>query len=407
MNIEITPKKLSGTVSAPSSKSAAHRALICAALADGKSTLKMSGFSDDITATVNCLKQIGTQITISGDTVEVIPNEKYPQSAVFDCGESGSTLRFMIPVAAALGINSVFTGHGRLGERPIDGLLCALRAHGVTCSDGFPIKISGKLDSGSYTVAGNITSQYATGLMLALTVCGGELTVTEPIESKPYIDLTENIMRSFGAEIEKANNIYKIKKKKFASRNFGIKGDWSNAAALILCGAEVKNLNKNSVQGDKNFLEILEKFGAEIHEKDGAFSADFSSLSATEIDAKDTPDLVPLIAVIAANAKGRTVIKNISRLQHKESNRIVSTVQLINSLGGTAYADDNEITVDGTGLKGGTVDSFGDHRIVMAAAAAARFCKENVLIKNAEAVSKSFPDFFNVYNSLGGAADVV
>lgn len=407
MNIKIIPKKLSGTADAPSSKSAAHRALVCAALADGKSTVKINGISEDIAATVGCLEQLGAKIKISGENVEVMPAEKYPESAVLDCGESGSTLRFLLPVAAALGISAVFTGRGRLGKRPVEDLLCELRNHGVRCSDGFPVEISGKLTDGSYKIPGNITSQYATGLMLALTVCGGELTITEPIESKPYIELTAEIMRGFGAEIENENNTYKIKKKKLTAKSFNVEGDWTNAAALIACGAEVRNLDKNSVQGDRKILGILEKFGAEIYEKNGAFSADFSSLNAAEIDAKDIPDLVSVIAVIAAAAEGRSVIKNVFRLKYKESDRIASTVQLINSLGSSAEAVKNEIIIDGGGLDGGTVDSCGDHRIVMAAAAAARFCENSVIIKNAEAVSKSFPDFFDIYNSLGGAAHVM
>ncbi len=407
MDIEIFPKKLSGTVSAPSSKSAAHRVLICAALADGKSTLKINGISDDIAATAGCLEQLGAEIKISGENIEVTPAEKYPGSAVLDCGESGSTLRFLLPAAAALGVNAVFSGRGRLGERPVEDLLCELRNHGVECCGGFPVEISGRLTAGKYKIPGGITSQYATGLMLALTVCGGELEITEPVESEPYIELTAEIMRGFGAEIEKENNIYKIKKKKLIAKNYKVGGDWTNGAALIACGAAVKNLDKNSVQGDRKILEILEIFGAEIREKNGAFSADFSSLNPAVTDAKNTPDLVPVIAVIAAAAKGRSVIKNIARLKYKESDRIVSTVQLINSLGGSAKAEDNAIIIDGGGLCGGTVDSFGDHRIVMAAAAAAQFCKNSVIIKNAEAVSKSFPGFFDIFNSLGGAAHVV
>ena len=407
--VEITPRKLSGTVCAPPSKSQAHRALICAALADGKSVLKINGISEDIMATIDCIEQLGADTEINSDKITVTPPEKFPQKAVFNCGESGSTLRFMLPVAAALGIESVFTGSGRLPQRPVAELLDVLANHGIKISNEFPIKISGKLTAGKFSIAGNISSQYITGLLLAFPLCGDcELETKEPVESKPYIGMTADIMRNFGINIENKNNIYKIKKQNYSANNFRVEGDWSNGAALLACGAQVNNLSTEALQGDKKILEFFEKSGAEILTEIGGFFIKKDTLSAAEFDASDTPDLVPVIAAVAATAEGTTVIKNISRLRFKESDRVSSIVQTINSLGGCASANENEIIIRGVKkLRGGTVDSCGDHRIVMAAAVMAQECEEKVIIKNARAINKSFPDFFIVYNSLGGEADVM
>lgn len=408
-DVEITPRKLSGTVSAPPSKSAAHRALICAALADGKSVLKINDISEDVKATIGCIEQLGAQTKFDGESITVIPPKNYPSKAEFNCGESGSTLRFMLPVAAALGIEAVFTGHGRLPERPVRELLEALQNHGIKASADFQIRISGKMTGGRFSIAGNISSQYITGLLLAFPLCGDcELEIIEPIESKPYIDMTVGIMRTFGINIENKNNKFKIKKQNYSAKDFQIEGDWSNGAALLACGATVKNLDKNSLQGDKEILGIFEKFGAEIAQKDGGFSVKKSSLSAIESDASDTPDLVPIIAALAATAERTTLIKNISRLRFKESDRVAAIVNAVNSLGGNASANENEIIIRGVkSLHGGTVSSCGDHRIVMAAAIMAQDCEDKVVIKNADAINKSYPDFFSVYNSLGGEADVM
>lgn len=391
MNIEITPKKLSGKADVPCSKSVAHRALICAAFADGVSVLEIGELSGDLKATVNCLEKIGTEIKFDEGKITVTPSEKYPEKAEFDCGESGSTLRFFICISAALGIEATFSVHGRLAERPNEILFDALRKHGVKISEKFPLKLSGKLQSGNIEIAGNVSSQYVTGLLFALNLLNGEstLTVTEPIESENYIDLTLGVMKDFGVEIKKEKNIFKIIPQKFSAKNYEVEGDWTNGAVLLALGAEIKNLSENSLQGDRIFKEFFEKFPSEI-------------------DAKNIPDLVPLLAVLAAAKTGTYKFINASRLRFKESDRIKSTVKTVNDLGGEAVETEDGLTVYGKGgLRGGTVKSFGDHRIVMAAAVAAQFCMEKVVVKNAEAVNKSFPKFFEIYNSLGGAANVV
>ena len=410
MNIKINPTSLSGRIEAPASKSVAHRMLICAALAKGKSTIKINKSSDDIEATAGCLESLGVTIERNGNEWTVCPPDDFPEKAELDCGESGSTLRFMLPVVAALGIDATFTVHGRLSSRPITPLLDEMRNHGVKCDGEFPLHVSGKLTGGKFRVAGNISSQFITGLLLALPLCEGEseIEVIPPVESKPYIDITTNILSLFGVKTEEKANVYNIKHSDFLSGTFTVEGDWSNAAFLLALGAEVSGLDKASAQGDRKILDVLRSFGAEICEKNGLIRVSLSDLHGTDVDASDIPDLVPIICAVAATAEGTTKIFNADRLRLKESDRIKSTVEMINSLGGEAYETDDGIIINGKEkLSGGTVESFNDHRIVMAAAVASQKCENCVIIKDAQAVNKSYPEFFEDFNSLGGDANVM
>lgn len=410
MNIKINPTVLGGNIEAPASKSVAHRMLICAALAKDKSVIKINKTSDDIEATVSCLESLGVRIEKNGAEYTVIPPSAFPKTAELDCGESGSTLRFMLPVTAALGIDAVFTAHGRLPSRPIDTLLDEMRSHGIVCDGQFPLHISGRLTAGKYTVAGNISSQFITGLLLALPLCDGnsEIEVIPPVESAPYINITTSVLSLFGINTFNENNTYSIRHSDFHGGCFSAEGDWSNAAFLLCIGATVGGLRADSTQGDRKIIDVLRSFGAEIAEENGTFRADVSSLHSADIDAADVPDLVPVISAVASTAQGTTRIYNASRLRLKESDRIESTVSMINSLGGDATATDDGIIIHGKPtLTGGTVDSYGDHRIVMSAAVASLKCTDCVIINNAQAVSKSYPEFFNDFNSLGGDANVM
>lgn len=410
MNIKINPSYLNGGIEAPASKSVAHRMLICAALAKGKSVIKINKTSDDIEATVNCLRAIGVTIEKDSSEYTVIPPSAFSKTAELDCRESGSTLRFMLPVVAALGIEAVFTAHGRLPERPMSPLLDEMTRHGIACDGQFPLHASGKLTSGKYTIAGNISSQFITGLLLALPLCDGEseIEVIPPVESAPYINITTSVLSLFGININNEATTYHIYPSDYIGGNFCAEGDWSNAAFLLCSGAKVSGLNPDSVQGDRKILDVLRSFGAEITEENGTFRADVRNLHSADIDASDIPDLVPVISVIASTAQGTTRIFNASRLRLKESDRIESTVNMINALGGDAVATDDGMIIRGKPtLSGGTVDSYGDHRIVMSAAVASLKCKNCVIIKDAQAVSKSYPDFFKDFNSLGGDANVM
>ncbi len=393
MTTEIIPNKLSGKINAISSKSVAHRMLICAALADKESKLQINTTSLDIEATVSALVSLGAEIKIDGNIYTVTPI-KDKKDAFVDCNESGSTLRFLVPVGASLGKKCTFTGRGRLPERPMKTLTDVLKNHGVKVNESFPIEIEGELQKGRYTLDGSVSSQFVTGLLLALpSAGGGEIEVTGEMQSKSYIDITLSVMEKFGVKVEENGNKFIVPDKNFISANLSAEGDWSNAAFFLAAGVEVENLDVNSEQGDKKIVQILERLN-----KTGDI----------QIDVSDIPDLVPVIAVKAAVRKGRTSIINAERLKLKESDRILSTVSMINDLGGSAVGTENSIVIDGKEkLSGGTVDSFNDHRIVMASAIAAQYSENNVIIKGAEAVKKSYPNFFDDYKKLGGVLNVM
>ncbi len=393
MNVEIIPHKLSGKIKAISSKSAAHRMLICAALADGKSEVQIDTTSLDIEATISALTSLGAVIEKNGNIYSVIPiNDE--NDALVDCNESGSTLRFLVPVGAALGKKCVFTGRGRLPERPMKTLTDEMKKHGVTVSEGFPIEIEGKLRKGRYTIDGSVSSQFITGLLLALPQSGGgEICVTGELQSRSYIDITLSVMEKFGVKVEEKDNSFIVPDKKFTSSLSRAEGDWSNAAFFLSAGVEVESLDINSKQGDKKILDVLEKL---------------NQSGEIDIDVSDIPDLVPIIAVKASVRNGRTNIINAERLKLKESDRILSATDMINNLGGKATGTEKSIIIDGVkSLYGGVVNSFNDHRIVMASAIAAQYCEEKVTIIGAEAVRKSYPDFFEDYKKLGGICNVL
>lgn len=393
MQVVVTPKKLTGEIDAISSKSVAHRMLICAALAEGESRLQIDTTSLDIEATVSALRSLGAEIDIDGSIYTVTP-VRDKKEALVDCNESGSTLRFLVPVGAALGKKCTFTGRGRLPQRPMKTLTDELKNHGIKVNDSFPIEIEGKLQGGKFCVDGSVSSQFITGLLLALPQAGGgEIEVTGTLQSRSYVDITISVMRKFGVEVKEKGNTFFVPDKKFKASRLRAEGDWSNSAFFLASGVKVNNLDENSEQGDKKIRDVL----AQLEEKGEIF-----------VDVSDIPDLVPVIAVKAAVRQGKTNIINAERLKLKESDRILSTVSMINNLGGQAEGTDNSIVIYGKEkLKGGQVDSFNDHRIVMSAAVAAQYCEEEVTISGAEAVNKSYPGFFEDYKKLGGVINVL
>ncbi|MDE6665353.1 MAG: 3-phosphoshikimate 1-carboxyvinyltransferase [Ruminococcus sp.] len=420
MDIKITPSRLNGNVDIPSSKSVAHRALICAALAQGQSDISGINYSKDIEATINAMFKLGAMsaIVVSNPTTQHITGigsdfinlcgfeYKQPEKVVIDCNESGSTLRFIIPVAAALGIETEFHGRGRLPQRPIDIYIRELGKHGITFdyNNTMPFTMSGQLQSGVYEIEGNVSSQFITGLLFALPMLDGdsEIVLTSHLESRPYVDITIDVLKRFGVTIDETENGFRIKgNQTYKPHSEKIEGDYSQAAFFYVANAlgssvTLGNLNPDSVQGDKKVLDIIENmcYNGNI----GSFRADCS----------DIPDLVPVLAVLAAFGSAESVIYNAERLKIKESNRLETTAALINNLGGNAEVTDDGLIIRPTGtMHGGTVDSYGDHRIVMAAAVAATKTDGNVIIKGAEAVEKSYPDFFKDYKNLGGKINVI
>ncbi len=410
MNIKITPCLLSGGIDGIASKSFAHRALICAALAKKKSRIRINTSSEDIEATVDCLRNLGADIEQDGDIYTVAPISTAFEHAKINCRESGSTIRFLLPVICALGTETEIIASGRLPERPLSPLKEELIRMGAEISDSFPLNVSGKIGCGEYSLRGDVSSQFITGLLMALSFMEGEsrINLIPPVQSRPYIDITLRVLEKFGADIKEENNVFYIKGGSLRGCDFTVEADWSNAAFWLCSGVEVRNLNPDSVQGDKAITDVLTAMGAKITETENGFSADVSSLHGCRVDASQTPDAVPVIAAIAATASGETVIYNAERLRLKESDRIETTASMLRSLGAEVDTADDGLIIKGrSSLSGGETDSFGDHRIAMAAAVAAQKCKNPVIITNAQAVSKSYPSFFEDYNSLGGKADVL
>ena len=409
MDIKITPAPISGRIEGIASKSFAHRALICACLAKGESRIKINTTSADIEATVSCLENLGAKIEKNGDIYTVSPITNAPGSAVINCNESGSTLRFLLPVVAALGIKTEINASGRLPERPLSPLKEELIRMGAEISDSFPLAVSGRLNSGEFTMRGDVSSQFVTGLLMALSYLGGgKINLLPPVQSRPYIDITLQVLKRFGADIKEENNTFYIKNTDLHGCDFTVEADWSNAAFPLCMGAEVSGLDPDSTQGDKAIIDVLKKMGAVITENNGCFKADVSALHGCRIDASDIPDAVPVIAAVAATAEGETVIYNAERLRLKESDRIQTTAHMIRAMGGEIAETDDGLIIKGKKiLDGGETPSFNDHRIAMAAAVAACRCKGDVIIRQAEAVNKSYPAFFDDYNKLGGNARVL
>jgi len=416
MIAKISPSMLEGEISAIASKSDAHRVLICAALSSSPCELILGTSSEDIEATARCMRALGATIEKSENGLKVTPG-KIPEEVFLDCGESGSTLRFLLPVAAALCDRAGFTGQGRLPERPIGELMQAMEQNEVSFSaPKLPLETRGRLKSGVYTLPGNISSQYITGLLLALPILKGdsEIVLTTSLESAAYVDITLHALRRFGIEITKTQTGYFVRggQKYKSPEKVRIDGDWSNAAFFLVAGAigkpvTVTGLDMTSPQGDKKICEILRLFGADVRVSDDEITVFSAPLTAQTVDMTEIPDMLPALAVLAANAEGESVFTGAQRLRIKESDRLKTICEMINSLGGECRETEDGIAVTGRKLSGGKVHGSGDHRIVMAAAAAATVCVSEVVIDGAQAVKKSYPTFFEDFARLGGEASVI
>ena len=409
MDKAVSPGQRSGCVRIPSSKSIVHRLLICTALGKEPVRISFNGLSKDILATVNCLRALGAEIAISDNQLSVQPARVYPENAVLPCGESGSTLRFLLPVVGALGMEGCFMMEGRLPDRPMKEYEALLSAHGMNIKhSGNSLFCKGKLTSGSYTLPGNISSQYFSGLLMALPLLSddSELTIQEKLESAGYIALTEDALADAGITLHRHPDGWIIPGNQipFLPPEKAAEGDWSNAAFFLCAGALsekgilVEGLNLNSHQGDRAILELLNAFGAEIRNELSGNQVFIrrNSCIPLKIDASPIPDLIPVLAVLSCAAEGDTCIYNAARLRLKESDRLSATVKLITDLGGSAEEAEDSLIVHGRGsLYGGLTDSCNDHRIAMSAAVAASVCREEVYITGAECIEKSYPRFWD------------
>jgi 3-phosphoshikimate 1-carboxyvinyltransferase len=417
MDVQISPSPLRGVVKAIPSKSDAHRLLICAALADNPTEIEVPETSQDIDATVSCLRALGADIKYKNGIFYVTPIGKIPESPYLDCGESGSLLRFILPVVSTIAEKASFDGHGRLPERPIGELVSVMEEHGVVFSSHkLPLSISGKMSGGDFYLPGNISSQYITGLLLSLpnTKDGGNIHLTTELESAAYVDMTLFALSRFGIEVTKIQDGWHIPGgQKFKSPGkLQADGDWSNSAFFLTAGAicgevTVSGLDVNSTQGDKKILEILSRFGAEVSVSGNNVTVKKAPLHGCNIDLKNIPDLLPTLAVAAAFSDGTTVFTGGARLRIKESDRLKTVCALVNSLGGIAAETDDGIIVKGSPISGGVVNGSGDHRIVMAASIAGTMANGNVTILGADAADKSYPGFFGDFKLLGGKCNVI
>ena len=409
MDIQITPRHLSGTVTPPPSKSMAHRLLIAAALGSGISTVRGVAMSQDVEATLRCLTALGGhwRETTPG-TLEITGiggRRSTPGTALphLDCGESGSTLRFFLPIALAVAGGGVFTGQGRLMARPQGPYLDLFREKGIFCeqTDG-TLTVRGTLEPGEYHLPGNVSSQFFTGLLFALPLLDGPSTIvpTTAVESWDYILMTLDALTGAGvtaAEPHTPGEAFRVCPSAYQPFDRTVEADWSQAAfwyAAIALGSqlELTGLNAFSVQGD---MAVVPHFLRLTQPGD------------QEIDVSGIPDLLPPLAVMAAVRSGTTRFVNAARLRMKESDRLETTAAQLTTLGVSAQAGPDFLTVQGGAITGGTVDGANDHRIVMAAAIAATASSSPVTIRGAEAVKKSYPDFWEVYQSLGGVIHVL
>ena len=419
--LTVLPGERSGMVAAPASKSILHRLLICAALGAEKKRIYQADLSEDILATLHCLRALGAEVKLLPERViDISPIKKregFDPSlsggpAFLPCGESASTLRFLLPVCGALGQSAVFQLEGRLPERPLAPLAQCLHEHGmcIECT-GNTVSCRGKLSAGKYEIPGNISSQFISGILFALPLlCGrSELRVTGKTESSPYIDMTLEALRQAGIALSHDENEFHIP----GGQTYALpdvlsaEGDWSNAALFLCMGAlsrrgiTVTNLSLSTRQGDRDILNILRRFGADVTEDTCSITVRRREMHAFTADASSAPDLVPALAVLAAGAAGESRIINASRLRLKESDRLAATVNLLRSLGGSAEETEDGIIIRGTGaLHGGRAAAVKDHRIVMASALAASLCSESVTVPFSECVDKSFPKFWECMDTL-------
>ena len=428
MDVIITPHELTGSIAAIPSKSMAHRLLLLSALCDGITDVTLSETSNDIDATLRCVTSLGASVGRTRSGLRVVPLTKrgVRDRARLDVGESGSTLRFLLPVVAALGHGASLMGHGRLAQRPLAPLDEQLIAHGVELSDrgSFPLEVSGTLTPGSFTLPGDVSSQFASGLLMAAPLVDGavEIAVSEPVESLGYLNLTVDALRTFGVSVDeerrtngdKAFHIYTIApgSRLISPGSCIVEGDWSNAAFWLAAGAlgttplSVLGLNPQSRQGDRAIMAALTLLGARVGRGSGIVASSRDVLHARTIDVSSIPDLAAPIAAVAAVAEGTTRLTGAARLRLKESDRLETIRRTIASMGGRASVEQDDLVIEGVpSLTGGDVDAANDHRIAMMAAVCAAYATGPTIIHGADCVAKSYPRFFDDFRALGGIAE--
>lgn len=410
----IKPSKLKGEVIIPPSKSLAHRAIICASLAKGKSIISNIEYSKDIKATISCMKALGTSINEYDNYLEIDGKNTFTNSkCIMDCNESGSTLRFMIPISLVKDIDVRYIGKGKLGQRPLDVYYNIFNKQGIKYEykqDILDLHIVGHLTNSEYYIPGNISSQFISGLLFALPLLEDDsiIHITSPLQSQGYIDLTMQMLSQYNINIEYQENTFYIKgNQQYKPHDYYIEGDFSQAAFYLVSdvlGSEVvlKGLNLDTKQGDKQIIDILERMGATfINDNDGCMMK-ANTLKAIDIDASQCPDIIPVLTLACCKAKGTSRIYNASRLRIKECDRLKACVKVLNTLGIKAIEKEEEMIIKGGILTGGNVSSYNDHRMAMMEAIASIISNNDIIIDNKECVSKSYPSFWEHFKMLGG-----
>lgn len=424
MLVTMQPGPVKGEIQAIPSKSHLHRLLICAALANGKTTINCEHTgAQDIEATISCLEALGASIKRleNGYKVSPINFDHLPMTCILPCKESGSTLRFMLPIVCALGVTGEFHLEGRLPDRPMAPLDEQLIAKGMTLTKPTAsiLRCEGKLKPGAYTLPGNISSQYISGLLMALPLLDANsiLEIRDNIESADYIEMTLDVQKKFNVHHLFSNKTYTIKgNTEYKSpAHIVADGDWSNGAFWLACGVmpsghvALKGINPNSLQGDSRMASLIRQIGAYLSWEwtDDQLTVKEDKRNAIEIDASAIPDLIPVLSAILSVAAGTSTITNASRLRIKESDRLRTTAQLLNTLGANITELEDGLVIEGVpALKGGTVDANNDHRIAMTAAVASLACCEPVILTGAQAVNKSYPKLWADLKSLGKKLEI-
>lgn len=412
VKVVVKPGKIKGSIQVPSSKSVSHRALICAALAKGTSKLSNVLECDDTRATIQALKAFGVKVTRTKKGAYTVRGgtSQAPRRPI-NCGESGSTLRFLMSVACLSPGKVILTGKPGLLKRPVKDGTHALKQLGAKITDhsGFPpVTILPSVCGGTSFLRGDVSSQFLSGMLLAAPCFKKKTSIklVTALESRPYVDLTLQVMKEFGVKVDVAGREFVVSPSFYRSRNYVVEGDFSSAAFLIAAGVlagkvVVRGLNRNSKQADKAIIQILRKMGAKLHWAGNALIAQKSSLHAERIDVRDCPDLVPVLAAVACFAKGTSRIHNAGRLRLKESDRLAAITQELRKMGAEITEKKDELLIHGgKPLHGASIDPHGDHRIAMACAVAALRAEGKTVIQKSECVKKSYPTFFRDLRAL-------
>ena len=406
---------LKGDIKIPPSKSLSHRAIIAAGLARGKSQISNLIYSVDIMATMQGMTQMGSCIEKHQDCLLILGNGGDIQisNPDFNCQESGSTLRFLIPISMHGGKSVRFYGSGALNKRPLDPYFHIFKDQNIHYSyeNQLPLTVKGKLKPQRYLIPGNISSQFISGLMFILPLLDGasEIEIIPPYESKEYVNLTIDVLSDFGVEIKNEGNHYLIEGNQFyAAKDYRVEGDYSQVAFWLVAGLlngsiDALGMKLDSRQGDKAILDIIENMGASLRLSKDAISVNKQKTKATIIDGSQCPDIIPVLTVLAAVSSGETQIINASRLRIKECDRLKAITTELNKLGADIRELEDGLIIHGKSkLKGGRVKGWNDHRIVMSLAVASLVCESEVYIEGSHAIEKSYPHFWKDFKSLGG-----